>query len=286
MKRIGWRWEEQDFGFRFRSGKGKQTNELYQAGAPGEFYVVPKGQRKLSKAKADELAQQAVPPASVRVVAIPWRHYDRAWDWIETDDGICLNYAGCLDQEEIDRREDEGLVRAKQLVFDLLQRPEPAPIDIELICRLHRAFMGDIYPFAEEWRTVSLHKGDGPTKWPLPPLGIDVMMQGLEAQVLSRSPVISEHDEVIIDYISALMIELLTIHPFREGNGRLAFILADLVLMQNSLPPLGVYEERRDQHRYYAACEAGRIHKDYAPLAGLIAEWLDQAIAQGEPTHD
>ncbi|MGO9118776.1 MAG: Fic family protein [Desulfomonilaceae bacterium] len=286
MKRIVWRWEEQDFGFRFRSGKGKQTNELYQAGAPDDFYVVPRGQRKLSKAKADELAAQVVPPDSARVVAIPWRNYDRDWDWIETDDGICLNYAGCLNKEEIDRREDEGVARAMELVADLLERPEPVPIDIELVRRLHQALMGEIYPFAGEWRVVALHKGDGPTKWPLPTLGIGPLMKGLELQVFSRSPVISDDDQVVIEYISELMIELLSIHPFREGNGRMAFILANLVLMQNGLLRLDVYDRRRDQDRYYVACEAGRIHKDYAPLAGLIAEWLDLAIEKWEPTHE
>ena len=31
MSRIVWRWEEKDFGFRFRSGKGARANEYYQA---------------------------------------------------------------------------------------------------------------------------------------------------------------------------------------------------------------------------------------------------------------
>lgn len=286
MKRIVWRWTERDFGFRFRAGKGKQTNELYQAGAPSDFYVVPKSQRKLSKAKADDLAAQTAPPTAVRVVAMPWRNYDRDWDWIETDDGICLNYAGCLDKEEIDRREDEGVARAMELVGELVERPEPVPIDLELVRRLHQALMGEIYPFAGQWRVVALHKGDGPTKWPLPLLGICPLMEGLEAQVFSRSPVISDNDQVVIDYISELMIEFLTIHPFREGNGRMAFILANLVLMQNDLLPLDVYERRRDQDRYYEACEAGRIHKDYAPLAKLIAEWEDLAIEKWEAGHE
>ncbi len=277
MKRIVWRWQEQDYGFRFRSGKGRREDEFYQASVPGEFYIVPKGQRKFPKATADRLAAQAQSPSSKRVVPIPWHNYNRDWDWIETDDGICLNYAGCLDKEEIDRREDEGVARAMELVADLLERPEPMPINVELVRRLHRALMEDIYPFAGQWRTVALHKGDGPTKWPLPVFGIGPPMEGLESDVFSRSPLISEDDQVIIDYISELMIEFLTIHPFREGNGRMAFILASLVLMQNDLLPLDVYERRRDQDRYYAACETGRIHKNYRPLAELIEEWEDQA---------
>ena len=39
--------------------------------------------------------------------------------------------------------------------------------------------------------------------------------------------------------------ECIAIHPFREGNGRTAFILGNLVLMQNDLLPLDVYDRRR-----------------------------------------
>lgn len=287
MKRIVWCWTEKDFGFRFRAGKGQQANEFYQAGNPREFYVVPKGQRKFPKARADELASHAKSPASPRVVPIPWRNYERRdWDWIHTDAGICLNYAGCLDQQEIDRREDEGVARAMKSVADLLERPKPVSIDMELVRNLHQVLMGEIYPFAGEWRTVALHKGDGPTKWPLPPCGVAPLMADLERQVFSRSPVISEDDQVVIEYISELMIEFLTIHPFREGNGRMAFILANLVLMQNEFLPLDVYDRRRDQDRYYDACEAGRIHEDYMPLAGLIAEWEDLALQKWQAMYE
>lgn len=29
VNRVTWRWEEKDFGFRFRAGKGKRTEEYY-----------------------------------------------------------------------------------------------------------------------------------------------------------------------------------------------------------------------------------------------------------------
>ena len=64
----------------------------------------------------------------------------------------------------------------------LLDRPEPAPITTALIRQVHRELMGDIYPFAGEWRTVDLHKGEGPTKWPLPPSGIQPIMDIVRAR--------------------------------------------------------------------------------------------------------
>ncbi len=80
------------------------------------------------------------------------------------------------------------------------------------------------------------------------------------------------------------MNELLALHPFREGNGRMTFIVANLLLMQNDLLPLSAYDRKQDEARYFAACEAGRIYKNYAPLAELLAEWEDAAIHRWEAT--
>jgi len=110
-------------------------------------------------------------------------------------------------------------------------------------------------------------------------------MQVLERDVLSRSPVISDDDDHVFAFASEVMNELIAIHPFREGNGRTAFILANLILMQNKLLPLDVYDRRSDETRYYAACEVGRIYRNYAPLTELLAEWTDAAVARWEAKH-
>jgi cell filamentation protein len=284
MSRVHWRWHEKDFGFRFRSGTGRKNSEYYQAASAGEFYVVPAGQRKLASKRLAELAAIAVVPTSPRVVPMPWRDYDRDWDWITTADGISLNFAGCPDREEIHRREDEGVARAMELVAGLIDRPEPVPLTVNVVRQIHRELMGEIYPFAGEWRVVDLHKGDGPTRWPLPRGGIQPLMDVLERDVLSRSPLLSEDDDKVFAYVAEVMCELLAVHPFREGNGRTAFIVGNLLLMQNDFVPLDVYDRRNDEARYLGACDAGRVHKDYAPFAGLVAEWQAAALTRWEAT--
>ena len=279
MSRLRWRWEERDFGFRFRAGSGPRTAEHYQARAPGDYYIVPTSQRKFPRAQADALAASTQAPTAPRVVPNPWTDYDRDWDWIHGPDGILLNYAGCLDQEEILRREDEGVARVNELMIDLLARPQPAALTVALVQQMHHALMGEIYPFAGGWRTVALHKGEGPTKWPLPPGGIQPQMQLLERNVLSRSPLISDDNDAVFRYTAEVMGDFIAIHPFREGNGRTAFVLGNLVLMQNDLLPLDVYDRRRDEGRYLTACEAARVQRDYAPLAALIEEWEASALA-------
>lgn len=285
MTSIRWRWEERDFGFRFKSGRARQEAEYYQGARFHDFYVVPAGQRKLKKARMEELASKVTVPPNFNVVPTPWQNYNREWDWIVTDEGLCLNYAGCLDREEIERREDEGVGRAMEYVAQLAEQPDPVPLSLDLLREVHIQLMGDIYPFAGQWRTVVLHKGDGPTKWPLPLGGIQPQMKVLERDVFTRSPFLSEEDEEVFLYASMVMNETLVIHPFREGNGRTAFILGNLILLQNSMVPLDVYDRRRDEARYFEACEAGRIRRDYKPLAELMAEWEDQAIARWSREH-
>ena len=285
MSRLRWRWEEKDFGFRFRAGSGKRAAEHYQASVPGDFYVIPASQRKLSKSRADELSKRAAGPTSPRVVPNPWTDYDQDWDWIVGPDGILLNYAGCLDQEELHRREDEGVARAMEFVSDLLSCPEPAPLTVSLVQQVHRELMGEIYPFAGAWRAVVLHKGERPIKWPMPPGGIEPLMEIFYLDVLSKSPVIAADDTEVIAFAAEVMGEFIAIHPFREGNGRAAFILGNLILMQNDLLPLDVYDRRHDQKRYFEACEAVRVKKDYVPMTSLIREWEDAVIDRWEASH-
>ena len=284
MSVVRWRWAEKDFGFRFRSSAGRTKAEYYQTSDPGAFYAVPAKHRKLTKERIDDLATAAA-PISPRVVPMPWSDYERDWDWITTADGILLNVAGCLDREEIDRREDEGVARAMELVAMLVVRPDPVALTAALIRQIHMELMGAIYPFAGAWRVVSLHKGDGPTKWPIPPGGIEQLMEVFERDVLSRSPFLSDHDSEVFAYVSEVMGEFLAIHPFQEGNGRTAFILGNLPLMQNDLLPLDVYDRKKDELRYFAACEEGRVHKDYGALTGLVAEWEAAAQSRWESSR-
>jgi len=282
---VEWRWAEKDFGFRFRSGTGRKKGEYYQAADPGHYYMVPAGQRKLPKDRLDELAALGAVPASPTVVPMPWRNYHLDWDWIATNEGLPLNFAGCLDRDPINRREDEGVARAMEFVVGLLDRPVPAPLSAALLRQLHRELMANIYPFAGEWRTVDLHKGEGPTKWPCPPGGIHPLMEVLERDVFGRSPFFSENDDDVFGFVAEVMCELLALHPFREGNGRTVFTIGNLLLMQNDLLPLDVYDRKSDEARYFAACEAGRTQKDYLGLTELISEWEAAAMERWEASH-
>ena len=73
--------------------------------------------------------------------------------------------------------------------------------------------------------------------------------------------------------------ELVLIHPFREGNGQLARILSTLMALQAGLPLLdfslitGVKKEA-----YFAAIQAG-MDKNYQPMEKLFAGIIEKSVA-------
>lgn len=64
---------------------------------------------------------------------------------------------------------------------------------------------------------------------------------------------------------------LVQIHPFTDGNGRTARLLANWVLLQNKFPPLIV--EAHDREEYYRAIESADAGSD-EPMAKFLAMQL------------
>ncbi len=69
------------------------------------------------------------------------------------------------------------------------------------------------------------------------------------------------------------------IHPFREGNGRIARALATLIALQAGLPPLDFrLVAGRARNAYFAAVRAG-MDRNYEPMAKLFAEIIGRSLA-------
>jgi len=76
---------------------------------------------------------------------------------------------------------------------------------------------------------------------------------------------------------------LILIHPFREGNGRCARVLATLMALQTDLPPLdfsGI--EGKEKRRYIAAIHAA-MGRDYTPMKEVFRRVIAHSFrAAGE----
>jgi len=68
---------------------------------------------------------------------------------------------------------------------------------------------------------------------------------------------------------------LVEIHPFSDGNGRVARLLTSLYLMRHGYPPIVL---RKEDRRKYYSCLRMADNNDLAPFAGFIAKAADESL--------
>jgi cell filamentation protein len=86
-----------------------------------------------------------------------------------------------------------------------------------------------------------------------------------------------DYDEVA-QALAEVHVELMLIHPFREGNGRLGRMLATLMALQAGLPILDfslLDGERKEE--YFAAVRAG-MDRDYQPMKRLFSDIIGMSL--------
>ena len=76
--------------------------------------------------------------------------------------------------------------------------------------------------------------------------------------------------EDVLEALAITHCELVLIHPFREGNGRLSRLLSQLMALQAGLPLLNFSVIKGKQREaYFAAVRAG-MGRDYAPMIEIF----------------
>jgi cell filamentation protein len=84
--------------------------------------------------------------------------------------------------------------------------------------------------------------------------------------------------EEILYALAIVHVEFLLIHPFREGNGRLARLLSILMALQAGLPLLDFSNIKgKEKERYFAAVRAG-LDRDYQFMETIFDGVLSRAL--------
>lgn len=192
-----------------------------------------------------------------------------------SNDQVLQNRLHITSSQAMDEAEARALEKAVlELVGNYDERHRFTAADI---CKLHKRWLGEVYEWAGEYRQVNISKGDFPFA---AAARVPALMVEFERDVLARyTPCNFEDRADVVRALAETHVELVLIHPFREGNGRAARVLSILMALQAGLPLLDfsvIAEEKKLE--YFAAVQAG-LDKNYQPMERLFAEIIERSVA-------
>jgi len=187
---------------------------------------------------------------------------------------VLKNLLGIRSKREMDRVEAEEQLRAlKELVvvFGKSRR-----FTAEDISKIHRTWLGGVYEWAGKYRYVNISKGGflfaAANQVP------HLMAEFEGNQLKQYTPCSPAPPDAIAKALAVVHTELVLIHPFREGNGRVARMLAVLMALQAGLPLLDFSGIRgKKKAEYFSAVQAG-MNRDYVPMTKVFSDVIRKTL--------
>ena len=132
---------------------------------------------------------------------------------------------------------------------------------------MHKLSLGHLYSFAGKYRDVNLSKGGFafPASRFLPET-----MIGFENEILVKLLNKYNSKEELVKDIAKVHAELLFIHPFREGNGRTARILANLMSRKQGYDALKFELITEKEFDNYVLAVESSADKNYEKMEKII----------------
>ena len=193
---------------------------------------------------------------------------------------VLKNLLGITSKRKMDQLEGREQVRAlEELAASYDKDHQFTAADVS---RIHQVWLGRIYSWAGRYRQVNVKKNEFPFA---AAAQIQKLMVDFEAGPLRQhTPCRPTSIERLVASLAEVHVELVLIHPFREGNGRAARILAVLMGLQAGLPAL-VFDKISDRKRrlYFAAVQAG-LDRDYNPMTNLFTAVVERTLQVHEKT--
>jgi cell filamentation protein len=187
-------------------------------------------------------------------------------------DSVLANKLHITHPDEI---EEVELLLLEQLYESLLLLNLPArAITVDDLVSWHRQWLGNVYSWAGELRGMNASKGGFMFA---AAAQIPRLLTEYERDCLARYTPASGGDvAALAEAIAITHAELILIHPFVEGNGRLARLLADVMAVQAGHQPLDYSAWDADRERYFAAIRAA-MGRDYTAMRELVVRALQPA---------
>ena len=186
-----------------------------------------------------------------------------------SNDLVLANKLGIQSVEDMNELELELLQRLYEEV--LVKHLPNRALTVDDLKTWHRRWLGNVFAWAGQERLVNMGK-DGfmfAASAQIPRLLAD-----FERSCLNRwTPCHDMDADGLVEAIAITHVEFILIHPFREGNGRLSRLLADVMAVQSGREPLDYSTWNADKPAYIQAIHQG-VQMEYAPMKRLVAQAL------------
>ena len=189
-------------------------------------------------------------------------------------DKVLKNLLGIKNSDDMDRSEALALEKTQDALIKAYDKNRR--FTAKDICRMHKVWLGKTYPWAGQYRQVNLAKESlsFATAAHVPNL-----MQEFEADVLRKwTPCVFGKKEEVFRALAQVHVELVLIHPFREGNGRVSRLLAILMALQAGLPILDFSDiQGKGRDSYFKAVQEG-MKRNYKPMEEVFRGVIETSV--------
>jgi len=187
---------------------------------------------------------------------------------------VLRNLLGIKHKREMDELESEELKRTTGWAIENFHRDQT--FTAEDIRLMHKNWLEGVYQWAGQYRQVMMSKAGLPFA---APAQIPKLMNDLEIGPLRRyTPCHGQDITDLTEGMAVVHTELLLIHPFREGNGRIARLLAMLMGLQANLPLFDFSQIKgKKKTAYFSAVRAG-LDMNYKPMQEIFREVITWSL--------
>lgn len=185
---------------------------------------------------------------------------------------VLKNKLGIVLEQDMVDVEEELLLQLYERVFEHDDLPQAS--NFQTVQKWHRQWLGNVYDWAGELRTVNMSKGGFQFA---SALHLPRLVASFERDYLSKFGDLEGLTEAyLIQFLTESHVEFILIHPFREGNGRISRLLMDVMVTQAGFSPLDYSLMEQHKDYYFKSIQAG-VAGDYLPLNRLMADVFQQS---------
>lgn len=187
---------------------------------------------------------------------------------------VLANRLGLVRVRDVQQAESDALLALLTALLD--EVTDDQRVTTSDLCAWHRRWLGAIYPWAGDYRQVNIGKSG--FQFAAAHL-IPGLMAAYQREVLSaHTPCKGMDDTRLVRALAVSHAELILIHPFREGNGRLARLLNTLMALQAGLPALDYGGIRGMARREYIAAIHAALDRNYTPMERVFGAVLRRTL--------